>query len=64
MSDPLLRVKPAVRAAAAYTLAARRAPVKINQNENPFDLPEAARSSPRSAGGGPTGSCAGTARTS
>jgi histidinol-phosphate aminotransferase len=43
MSDPLLRVKPAVRAAAAYTLAARRAPVKINQNENPFDLPEAVK---------------------
>ena len=40
MSDPLLHVKPAVRAAAAYTLAARRAPVKINQNENPFDVPE------------------------
>ncbi len=43
MSDPLLHVKPAVRAAVAYTLAARRAPVKINQNENPFDLPEAVK---------------------
>jgi histidinol-phosphate aminotransferase len=43
MSDPLLRVKPAVRAVAAYTLAARQAPVKINQNENPFDLPEAVK---------------------
>jgi len=41
MSDPLLRVKPVVRAVAAYTLAARRAPVKINQNENPFDMPAA-----------------------
>jgi histidinol-phosphate aminotransferase len=41
MSDPLLRVKPAVRASAAYALATRRAPVKINQNENPFDVPEA-----------------------
>ncbi|HET7294281.1 MAG TPA: histidinol-phosphate transaminase [Vicinamibacteria bacterium] len=40
MKDPLRHVKPAVRAAAAYTLAARRAPVKLNQNENPFDLPE------------------------
>jgi histidinol-phosphate aminotransferase len=38
--DPLRFVKPAVRAQRAYTLAARRAPVKINQNENPFDLPE------------------------
>ncbi len=43
MSDPLRQVKPAVRAAAAYTLAARRAPVKINQNENPFDLPVAVK---------------------
>ena len=34
-------VKPAVRQIAAYTLAARQAPVKINQNENPYDLPEA-----------------------
>jgi len=40
-SDPLRYVKPAVREAAAYTLAAREAPVKINQNENPYDLPEA-----------------------
>jgi histidinol-phosphate aminotransferase len=43
MSDPLLHVKPAVRAAAAYTLSARRAPVKVNQNENPFDMPEAVK---------------------
>ena len=40
MSDPLRHVKPAVRRLQAYTLAARPAPVKINQNENPFDLPE------------------------
>jgi histidinol-phosphate aminotransferase len=40
MSDPLRHVKPAVRALRAYTLAARPAPVKINQNENPYDLPE------------------------
>jgi histidinol-phosphate aminotransferase len=41
MQDPLSTIKPAVREIAAYTLAARRAPVKINQNENPYDLPEA-----------------------
>jgi histidinol-phosphate aminotransferase len=29
-----------VRAQRAYTLAARRAPVKLNQNENPYDVPE------------------------
>jgi histidinol-phosphate aminotransferase len=40
MRDPVRYVKPAVRALRAYTLAARRAPVKINQNENPFELPE------------------------
>lgn len=39
--DPLRHVKPAVRRLQAYTLAAREAPVKINQNENPYDLPEA-----------------------
>jgi len=39
--DPLKHVKPSVRALSAYTLAARRAAVKINQNENPFELPEA-----------------------
>jgi histidinol-phosphate aminotransferase len=38
--DPLRHVKPAVRQIRAYSLAAREAPVKINQNENPFDLPE------------------------
>jgi histidinol-phosphate aminotransferase len=38
--DPLRHVKPAVRRIAAYTLAAREARVKINQNENPWDLPE------------------------
>jgi histidinol-phosphate aminotransferase len=41
MNDPLRHIKPAVREAAAYALAARDAPVKINQNENPYDLPEA-----------------------
>jgi len=43
MRDPLRHVKPAVRALQAYTLAARRAPVKVNQNENPFELPEAVK---------------------
>jgi histidinol-phosphate aminotransferase len=36
--DPLRHVKPAVRGLAAYTLAAREAKVKIDQNENPWDL--------------------------
>jgi histidinol-phosphate aminotransferase len=39
--DVLRHVKPAVRSVGAYTLAARRAPVKLNQNENPYDLPDA-----------------------
>lgn len=43
MKDPLHNVKLAVRAVEAYTLAARRAPVKLNQNENPFDMPEAVK---------------------
>lgn len=38
--EPLRHVKPAVRALAAYTLAARDARVKLDQNENPWDLPE------------------------
>jgi histidinol-phosphate aminotransferase len=41
--DPLRHVKPAVREMAAYTLAAREASVKINQNENPYDLSEATK---------------------
>jgi histidinol-phosphate aminotransferase len=41
LNDPLRHIKPAVREVAAYTLAARDASVKINQNENPYDLPEA-----------------------
>src|SRR5919206_3081180 len=39
MFDPLSIIKPRVRALKAYTLAPDRAPIKINQNENPFDLP-------------------------
>ena len=38
MSDPLEKIKPAVRAITAYTLAPYRASIKINQNENPFDM--------------------------
>lgn len=41
--DPIELVKPEVRALEAYTLAARPALVKINQNENPFELPEAVK---------------------
>lgn len=33
------KIKPAVRAITAYTLAPHRAAIKINQNENPFDMP-------------------------
>ncbi len=43
VTGPLRHVKPAVRALAAYTLALREAPVKINQNENPWDLPAAVK---------------------
>jgi len=39
MNDPLRHIKPSVKGLAAYTLAAREAPVKINQNENPYELP-------------------------
>jgi len=39
--SPLEHVKPAVRRIGAYTLAARQAAVKLNQNENPYELPEA-----------------------
>jgi len=41
--DPLRHVKPAVRDLAAYSVALPTAPVKINQNENPWDLPAAAK---------------------
>ncbi len=39
MSSPLDRVKPRVRVLKAYTLSPDRASVKINQNENPWDVP-------------------------
>jgi histidinol-phosphate aminotransferase len=41
MPSPSNKIKPQVRAITAYTLAPLRAEVKINQNENPFDLPAA-----------------------
>src|SRR2546423_15553651 len=39
--NPLDKIKPRVRELKAYTLSPDRASVKINQNENPWDLPEA-----------------------
>ncbi len=41
MSDPLQQIKPQARALRAYSLSPHRASIKINQNENPFDAPEA-----------------------
>ncbi|MFN7828295.1 MAG: histidinol-phosphate transaminase [Acidobacteriota bacterium] len=43
MSSPLDSIKPNVRAITAYTLNPLEAPVKINQNENPFGMPPAIR---------------------
>lgn len=40
MNDPLDKIKPAVRAISAYTLSPYRASIKLNQNENPFDMPD------------------------
>ena len=37
--SPSLKIKPAVRAINAYTLAPYRATIKLNQNESPFDMP-------------------------
>src|SRR5215510_13401287 len=39
MNSPLDKIKPNVRAIAAYTLAPLDAPIKVNQNENPFGMP-------------------------
>src|SRR5215472_16736189 len=39
--DPLSKVKPWVRDIAPYTLIPHRVSVKLNQNENPFDMPQA-----------------------
>jgi histidinol-phosphate aminotransferase len=41
MASPLDKVKPNVRAIKAYTLEPLDAPIKINQNENPFGMPAA-----------------------
>ncbi len=43
MHDYLNNIKPAVRALKPYSLAVNEAPIKLNQNENPFDLPRAIR---------------------
>ncbi len=43
MTSVLDNVKPEVRALRAYTLEAREAVVKINQNENPHELPDAVK---------------------
>jgi len=43
MASPLENVKDRVRAISAYTLKPLEAPVKVNQNENPFGLPTAIR---------------------
>jgi histidinol-phosphate aminotransferase len=40
VADYLSFIKTSVRQVQAYTLTHLEAPVKINQNENPFDLPE------------------------
>lgn len=41
MNDPLDTIKPRVRGLKPYTLSPDRASVKLNQNENPWDAPEA-----------------------
>lgn len=41
MTFPLDKIKPNVRAITAYTLAPLTAPIKVNQNENPFGMPAA-----------------------
>src|SRR5919197_1148725 len=43
MANPLDTIKPRVRELKAYTLSPDRASVKINQNENPWDAPEAVK---------------------
>ncbi len=43
MRDSLTNIKPRVRALRAYTLAPDRADIKLNQNENPYGLPERIR---------------------
>ncbi|HSE32356.1 MAG TPA: histidinol-phosphate transaminase [Pyrinomonadaceae bacterium] len=43
MSVPLETIKPKVRELRAYSLKPYRASIKLNQNENPFDLPRAVK---------------------
>jgi histidinol-phosphate aminotransferase len=43
MTNPLDKVKPRVRELKAYTLKPDRGEVKLNQNESPWDAPEAVR---------------------
>src|SRR5262249_24264493 len=40
MRDPIETVKPTVPAISAYSVLPHRASIKINQNENPFDMPD------------------------
>jgi histidinol-phosphate aminotransferase len=40
MRDPIQTIKPGVRAIRAYSLHPYQANIKINQNENPFDMPQ------------------------
>ena len=37
---PLERIKPEIRAVEGYHLKAYDCPIKLNQNESPFDVPE------------------------
>ncbi len=39
MANPLDKIKPQVKELSAYTLNAPECRIKINQNENPFDMP-------------------------
>src|SRR5919205_1036403 len=43
MPNPLEKIKPRVRGLKAYTLKPDRGEVKLNQNENPWGVPEAVR---------------------
>src|SRR5262245_1659470 len=49
MKDLLSSIKPAVRQLQAYTLKHFEARVKINQNENPFDMPDVVKAAVHNA---------------
>lgn len=49
MKDVLSSIKPAVRQLQAYTLKHFEARVKVNQNENPFDMPDAVKAAVQKA---------------